>query len=283
MVVLVYKGRTATVASPKGSNTEDLTREAHRLSGVAEPRIRLYIRRGGDSLLLEPQESVAPDAEVAVVDSGPQVSPAVDNLLEYGPPIPLWILTVVLASPGFGEYVQLTMLMWVLHFAKRVFEVLFVHTFSRRSLPIFSITGNSALKNCLYYWAFSVTMALNMAAAARGDTAARAEVREAGLALWCVSEILNGYCHLALKKLRPKGSLGHFCPKGFLFNRIIAPNYTFEILAWVGYAMFSQTLVSVVFPIVGGAQMWLWADEKRRKLSARFPAAAGRGRLLPFL
>jgi very-long-chain enoyl-CoA reductase len=284
MVILAWKGRKTPVTLPHPSTTDDLLREAERISGIARNRIRIYFDANGSSIQLQPHEPIPQDPTVlTIVDSGPQVSPAVDNLLEYVPPIFLWLLVIVIVRPEFNEYVQLTTLMWVLHFGKRTFEVLFVHTFSRPTLPIFSIKGNSAFKNCVYYWAFAVAMALDMTMAARRYSAIDDGRGEAGLGIWCTSEILNGYCHMALKKLRPKGSVGHFCPKGFLFNNIVAPNYTFEILAWVGFAMYSQTIVPIVFLIVGGIQMFIWAHEKREKLAIQFPIVARRGRILPFL
>jgi very-long-chain enoyl-CoA reductase len=284
MVILVWKGRKATVTLPQPPTTDALIREAERISGISRNRIRLYFEVNGHSIQLAPVDPIPPDPIVlTIVDSGPQVSPTIESLIEYIPPIFLWLLVLLIVRPEFNEYVQLTTLMWVLHFAKRVFEVLFIHTFSMATLPLFSIKDNSAFKNCGYYWAFAVAMALNMTIAAEKYSAIDHGRGEAGLVIWCTSEILNGYCHIALRKLRPKGSLGHFFPKGFLFNTIVAPNYTFEILAWVGFAMFSQTLVSIVFPIVGGVQMFIWAHEKRKRLAIQFPIVARRGRILPFL
>jgi very-long-chain enoyl-CoA reductase len=254
--------------------------EAERISGISRNRLRLYF----SDIQLQPHKPLpSHSAVIQIVDSGPQVSPLVDNLLEYLPPIFLWLFVLNRVGLELTEYVQLTTLMWILHFLKRVFEVLFVHTFSRPSLPIFSIRDNAAFKNCAYYWAFTVAMALNMAMVARRNDGEEGGGGEAGLGIWCISEILNGYCHMALKKMRPNGSTAHVCPKGFLFNKIVAPNYTFEILAWVGFAMYSRTVVGVVFALVGGIQMFLWADEKRRTLALQFPSVARRGRIFPFL
>jgi very-long-chain enoyl-CoA reductase len=243
------------------------------------PRITFQV--GTDSRQLHPAEPIPFEPiEFIITDSGPQVSLTVSCLLEYGLPIVLWLIILFLIRPEFNEYVKLTTLMWILHFTKRVLEVLFVHSFSMATRPLFLIKGSSAFKSCVYYWAFAGAMALNTVwVADRHNTSGQ---REVALSIWCISELLNGYCHLALKKLRPKGSREYFCPKGFLFDNIVAPNYTFEILAWVGFALYSQTVVSVVFPIVGGIQMFLWADEKRKKLALQFPVVESRGRILPF-
>jgi very-long-chain enoyl-CoA reductase len=177
---------------------------------------------------------------------------------------------------------DITFTMWILHYAKRSFEALFVHKYSQATLPIFSLKDNSGLKNCLYYWGFAVAQTLMVCKTSQISRSLNERLQNAGLGIFLVSEILNGYCHWALRRLRPKGSVGHFLPKGFLFNRITCPNYTFEILSWIGFAMVAQTVVSVLFPIVGGVQMWIWADEKRKKMALQWPEVAKRGRITPF-
>jgi hypothetical protein len=46
--------------------------------------------------------------------------------------------------------------------------------------------------------------------------------------------------------------------------------------------MYAQTIVAILFPIVGGGQMLIWADKKRKKLALSFPEVAHRGRITPF-
>jgi very-long-chain enoyl-CoA reductase len=38
-----------------------------------------------------------------------------------------------------------------LHFIKREFETIFVHRFSRPTMPL-----NNLFKNCVYYWSFGM-------------------------------------------------------------------------------------------------------------------------------
>jgi hypothetical protein len=132
MVVLVWNGRRTKVSLPIPSHTEDLIREAERISGISPTRIRITFQVGTDSRQLSPTESIPSEpTEFLIIDSGPQISPTVSNLFEYGFPIILWLLVLFLNRPELNEYVQLTTLMWILHFTKRIFEVLFVHTFSK--------------------------------------------------------------------------------------------------------------------------------------------------------
>jgi very-long-chain enoyl-CoA reductase len=284
MVDLKWKGTSTPVVATSSMRTEGLIKEAEKITGIHYNRLRIYAERDGRLIQLQRQEAISSfkTNEFLIVDSGPQLGFKSENLLEYLPPTFLWPLVVWLLGAAKTEYIQVTTVMWMLHYTKRIFETAFVHIYSQASVPIWSLKDNSSVKNCAYYWGFTVAMAVSVVATSVSYYASTSQVQELGMEIFVVSEILNGYCHLALRKLRPKGSLAHFCPRGFLFNRITCPNYTFEILSWIGFAMYAQTIVAIVFPIVGGAQMFIWADEKRKKLALSFPEVAQRGRITPF-
>lgn len=42
----------------------------------------------------------------------------------------------------------------------------------------------------------------------------------------------NYHAHIMLRNLRPAGSAVRGIPRGFAFEWVSCPNYTFEILAW---------------------------------------------------
>jgi very-long-chain enoyl-CoA reductase len=215
--------------------------------------------------------------EFQITDSGPQIGTVKENLLEYFPPILIWLGLVRLLNPRKGDYIEVATTMWLLHFAKRCLETIFVHQYSRPTVPIFSWKDNSALKNWSYYWVFSLIIALSVIHASHSYGYDSSSIQEAGIYLFVMSEVANGYCHLALRRLRSKGSMKHLTPTGFFFNRIVSPNYTFEILAWVGFAMYTQVIAAILFLIVGGVQMFVWADKKRREFDLPH-----RGRITPF-
>jgi very-long-chain enoyl-CoA reductase len=162
--------------------------------------------------------------------------------------------------------------MWCLHYVKRLLEVAFVHTFSRATAPRLSL-----VRNAIYYWGFAAAIAFRVC---RRPREVGIEERFAALE-FVLFELLNGYCHFALKRLRSNGSAGHGLPTGFLFNSIACPNYTAEIFAWVSFAIFARVAAAWFFVACGAAQMWIWAGRKRRRLAAAYPAARSRGRLLP--
>jgi very-long-chain enoyl-CoA reductase len=283
MFHLLWRGSVTDVSLAPASDSTSLIKAAVKISNLNPARVRLLFTHNGSSIELDPNQRLSDikATDFEIIDSGPQISPLVDNLLEYLGSIIIWTSLVLLLKPRTGDYIEVATLMWILHFGKRSLECLFVHRFSRSTIPIFSIKCNSAFKNCLYYWIFSAVIAAAVIRASRSASDG-SQIQEIGITVFVVSEIVNGYCHLALRRLRPAGAVGHFKPTGFLFDRITAPNYTFEILAWVGFAMYTQVVVAALFPICGGVQMFLWADEKRRRLAIRWPEVANRGRLGPF-
>ena len=280
---LIWKNEKTQIEISKDSQTEDIFKESARFSKINIDRIRLYIEKNGSKIPLPKYQPVSeiPSNSIIIVDSGPQFSFMINDLFEYIPPIFIWIQTLFFIQPKLNKYINTATLMWQFHFTKRSLEAVFVHTYSQKTLPIFSLLDNSCFKNCIYYWTFAVLISFSVIK--RWNFQVRyPELQNAGIWLFIISEILNGYCHIRLRFLRPKGSLGHYLPTGFLFNQITCPNYTFEILAWIGFGLFTQSIFSFLFPLCGGAQMLLWADEKRKKLATKYPEVMKRGRITPF-
>jgi very-long-chain enoyl-CoA reductase len=187
--------------------------------------------------------------------------------IEYGFP-PLSVLFFYLLNlKNVSSYNTLLTFCVVLHFGKRLLETKYVHIFSTPSVPF-----KVLLRNCLHYWLLIGVLLPIEVFFIRSPS------------LGCCSTILflvflsaeagNLYCHIALRRLRevkrPNGSIEitneRKIPSGLFFDQIIAPNYTFEILAWVAFTLLFKTLVGVVFTALSGFIMTVWAVEKKRKL-----------------
>lgn len=86
-----------------------------------------------------------------------------------------------------------------------------------------------------------------------------------GAALMLVAELVNLAVHLQLSSMRPKeGSDARTAPGGPLFSLVSCPNYTAEVLSWVGFSIMTQIAFSYVFTVVGFLQMTQWALGKHR-------------------
>jgi very-long-chain enoyl-CoA reductase len=92
-------------------------------------------------------------------------------------------------------------------------------------------------------------------------------------------------CHWRLRQLRPAGTRLRQIPYGFLFELVSCPNYTFEVLAWVGFNLMTQTIAGILFMLVGTLQMMIWAQAKHRQYLKEFGTLypRSRKRMFPFI
>lgn len=57
------------------------------------------------------------------------------------------------AAVPYNWVAQLGIACWLVHFLKREFETIFIHKFSRPTMPL-----NNLFKNCAYYWIFGAVI-----------------------------------------------------------------------------------------------------------------------------
>lgn len=91
---------------------------------------------------------------------------------------------------------RLGVLLWVGHFVKREAETLFVHIFSRPTMPLFNL-----FKNCWYYWAFALFVAYPLCSPEYTPPTNPARVAF-GAVLMIASEVVNFAVHWQLRSMR---------------------------------------------------------------------------------
>jgi len=169
---------------------------------------------------------------------------------------------------------------WMGHFLKRELETLFVHKFSRPTMPMFNL-----FKNCAYYWLFGAFIGYPLCSVS--FNAPDSTFVHAGLAIFVLSELGNLYCHVKLSLMRPaEGSKKREIPKGFMFDLVACPNYFFELMSWVGFSMMTFVPASVVFTLAGFYQMSEWALKKHseyKKTYGKEYEGLKRKALVPFI
>ena len=182
-------------------------------------------------------------------------------LAEYGGPIAIFpVVTAVMNhAPLQARSVDLATALWMFHFSKRFLETLFVHTFSKSSMPLTNL-----FKNCGYYYSAAALVAWDVAR--RGDVA----VSRAAAAAFFAFEALNGYTHLHLASLRADGSREAKVPTAWPFRHVCSPNYTFEILSWVSFTLAFRSPAAAAFTLVGAAQMAVWSRGKLKRYKRKF-------------
>jgi very-long-chain enoyl-CoA reductase len=101
------------------------------------------------------------------------------------------------------------------------------------------------------------------------------------------TQLGNLICHIMLSSLRKaEGSLQRPIPSGFLFDLVACPNYTFEVLSWVGFSVMTQIPFAYAFTLVGLLQMADWAQKKHQGYKKTYDTAykkLNRKAIVPFI
>jgi very-long-chain enoyl-CoA reductase len=230
----------------------------------------------------------AQDFVVHFKDLGPQVSWRGVFLAEYLGPLVLFPIVFTLQLGGLDfSYAwhralpqqRAALVAWTLHFAKRELETLFVHRFSNATMP-----WRNLVKNCAYYWGFATYVAHFVCHPRYTPVASHIQFW-IGVLCFGIGELGNLVCHWRLRQLRPAGTRLRQIPYGFLFELVSCPNYTFEVLAWVGFNLMTQTIAGILFMLVGTLQMMIWAQAKHRQYLKEFGTLypRSRKRMFPFI
>ena len=165
----------------------------------------------------------------------------------------------------------LALVYWIGHFAKRIYETFYVHKFSHATMPLFNLA-----KNCSYYWAFAAYVGYFVNHPLYTSPPIMQTYIALTFSLMC--QIANYTCHVMLSSLRQPGGPQYVIPSGFLFDYITCPNYTAEILGWIGFTIATQTLPAAFFTVVGAGQMAQWAIGKHARLRKMFNGQDGKPR-----
>ncbi len=267
-------------------STADLYEQLSRATSLSPYRLR--ITKASDGTLLPYQPSVslrstglAANSSIAVKDLGPQLGWRTVYVVEYLGPLLIhpalcllpalrslayWYAPTAADPPSFAQ--QLAMSLITLHFVKRELETLFVHRFSAATMPAFNVFKNSA-----YYWLLA---GLNVAywtyapSAAAAGVAGWTPLLALGAALFAVGELGNLWAHLVLQGLRATGTKTRGVPQGWMFRLVTCPNYMFEVIAWAGLCAVTMSWSTVLFTVVGIAQMAAWAKKREMRYRKEF-------------
>ena len=176
-------------------------------------------------------------------------------------------------QPGHGTIATLLML----HFGKRVTEVLVVHKYSG--------TVSAAIASTIGVYYALVTVLIKATAISDPIRFSPDNARAFGLVLFGVGQLGNLYHHALLASLRAPGSRAYVVPSGGLFGLVAAPHYFFELVAWWGLAMvadhFNVYLVATAMTSYLGGRSVAQNRYNREKFKDKWPGS--RRNLVPFL
>ncbi|KAI8903039.1 3-oxo-5-alpha-steroid 4-dehydrogenase-domain-containing protein, partial [Gorgonomyces haynaldii] len=244
-----------------------------------------------DGKLLE-SYGIKQDSVLVLKDLGVQIGWKTVFLIEYFGP--LLIHTFCYARPdlayGYKGDVEhsitiiMCYLMVMFHFMKREAETIYVHRFGSDWMPIMNLP-----KNCFHYWVLGgvfIAYPLYYPHQPMLDLGGLKESWQITLAflLWVYCQMGNLTTHIMLRHLRPEGTRERNIPKGYLFEFVSCPNYTFEILGWIIFSIVSGNIMSWIFTAIGAGQMAIWAIKKHKRYLAEFKDYPKRRKILiPFV
>jgi len=229
------------------------------------------------------------DGDVVVFkDLGPQIAWRTVFLVEYFGPLFFHALCYFGSSWVYGQHVEHSTVqttafcLVIIHYLKREFESVHVHRFSSATMPILNI-----FKNSFHYWILGgISIAYFLYHPLYVAPFPSHSVTILCAALFILSEVGNLQCHITLRDLRPLNSTKRAIPHGGLFELVSCPNYTYEIMAWLSFCIFTQTLTGYVFLLVSTIQMAVWAQKKHNQYKKEFGHAytvLKRSVLFPFI
>lgn len=278
----------ATVRDLKKAYAKATKKDINRLSFKSGPEDK-PVRLDDDRKILK-EYNLGENPVLTFKDLGPQIGYRTVFLLEYFGPMlfvglyalrPSFIYGATSASQPYNWVAKVGVICWMIHFLKREFETVFIHKFSRPTMPL-----SNLFKNCMYYWSFGAVIGYPLC-----NPAYVAPTNETliylGLAIFAISELGNLQCHLQLSNMRPtEGSTKRDIPRGGMFDLVACPNYTFEVLSWVGFSIFTQIPFAYLFTLVGFLQMADWAVKKHKGYKKSFDkeyTKLGRKAIIPFV
>ncbi|XP_067936001.1 very-long-chain enoyl-CoA reductase-like [Watersipora subatra] len=257
---------------------------------------RVSLRTGSRSKGLADGEVVGQlalqDNKIYLKDLGPQVGWTTVFMTEYTGPLVCYLILYLRPSIIYGseaaakpmlECVRIAMACHTFHYVKRLFETIFVHRFSKATMPIMNI-----FKNSFYYWGFAAWMSYYVNHPLY--TPVPASIFYPALAAFAFCELGNLSIHVALRNLRPPGTRVRAIPKPginpytWLFGLVSCPNYTYEFGAWLSFSLMTGTVTSCLFTLAGVYQMTVWALGKHRNYRKEFSNyPRSRKAIIPFL
>ncbi|KAL3520933.1 hypothetical protein ACH5RR_019082 [Cinchona calisaya] len=176
------------------------------------------------------------------VDKKAKLSGRIGMVIFYTPPLLVGMASFAFLPNDGGLRFDLLRLALIIHFFKRVFEVLFIHKFSGEM----EIEAAIIISLSYFVSTASIIYAQHLT---NGLPEPSIDLMYVGILLFLLGITGNFYHHYLLSKLRSKGDEQYKIPQGGLFNLVICPHYLFEIIGFIGVSCIAQTLYALSFTI----------------------------------
>ncbi|CCF75277.1 enoyl reductase [Babesia microti strain RI] len=172
--------------------------------------------------------------------------------------------------------------MLILHFLKREIESLFIHRFSRSTMPLTNL-----ITNCVHYWLFcgvGIGYYIFHPYYSPNPITSNKFCQTIIVGLFITFEFLNLMTHLTLRDLRTPGTKERNIPNGWGYQYVSCAHYLWEICCWITFSMLVQTISAYAFTILAAFIMSKWALKKHETYFKQFPSyPKSRKAIFPFI
>ena len=134
----------------------------------------------------------------------------------------------------------------LIHFAKRIYEVNYIHIYGREGFRVFSIKYSLYL---IYYWAyFGFTIGYFLLGDSYKEYDQTLNLHDIILiSMHLICEINNLTTHKILRDLKVVNKGDRGIPKGNMFDYVCNAHYFWEFSGWLIFALFTRSFASLSF------------------------------------
>ncbi|KAJ9448684.1 Very-long-chain enoyl-CoA reductase [Diplonema papillatum] len=164
-------------------------------------------------------------------------------------------------STGFQWGPIAAVTLWCCHFARRTGEALWVHQYSKPSVPL-----SDAIIEYVYYWICAWWIGRTLALSPPPVDCSSI----VGCIVFLAAELCNARSHAMLRNLRSGKSTAVRIPRGFAFEYVSCPHYLFEILSWASFTLVAKSPAASTFAILGSVILVSWAADRHSNYKKTF-------------
>lgn len=270
----------------------------HQFSKYPPARQRLQIKAGERTVDFEDDkkklvEYGAKDGSVIVfVDLGPQVNKQRALILQLLGALILYPVCFLFpySCYGVGFHIssrssqdQILLLCFTFHFGKELLQALF-----DQSLRIETLSFYRVCLQCAYRWGSTLFLSYYTNSPFWKLFKNTEAVIVIGFAIFMIGEVGTIYCSTVIRQSRQKATAGHQ-RAGYLFELVSAPNYTFELISWMGFSVMAQSFPASVVTLLelfrlGSLAKGVYESKSKDRETKRHAACScPRKALIPFI
>lgn len=289
--ILVGKKTTSSMTVSIHESVEDFKRKiiSNCCLSVSANRVGVSLENGEKKIFMGIDNKKLTDYGVVqgsiiiVKDLGPQISWRLVYVIEYlGPLLIAFLFFVKNNHFNNASVTNVAFIMFSFHYLKRILETIFVHEFSKSTMPLFNLVKNSS-----YYWILSGLLIGHYVfnGGANYQVHFLGNFRYVFVFLFFCSQISNLKCHLIQKNLKQKNNGEKGIPHGEGFQFVSCANYFWEAMSWLFFSLFINHWSCYLFFAVGLTVMTKWAKERHSNYLKTFGDKYPKNRkaIIPFL